>query len=173
MMQQPSYVMPRATVPVPNLGRLLKPPQSGSPLWRLLNVYSNLNVLLYRLTGGRVGGRMGRAPVLLLHHRGRKSGNPRVTPVLFLADRTRLVIVGSKGGTSRHPAWFGNLIAQPDTTVEVARRKIAVRARVATESERAEYWPRLVEMYPSYSVYQERTDRSLPIVVLEWTHARD
>jgi F420H(2)-dependent quinone reductase len=166
-MQQPSYVMPRVTVPVPNLGRVLKPPRPGSPLWRLLDIYSNLNVVLYRLTGGRVGGRMGRASVLLLHHVGRKSGIARVTPVLFLADGTRLVIVGSKGGASKHPAWFGNLMAHPNTTVEVARHKIPVRARVASEAERAEYWPRLVEMYPSYSTYQERTDRLLPVLVLE------
>jgi deazaflavin-dependent oxidoreductase (nitroreductase family) len=172
-MRQPSYLMPRATIAVPNLGRVLKPPRPGSPLWQLLNVYSNINVLLYRLTGGRVGGRMGRAPVLLLHHVGRKSEIARVTPVLFLADGTRLVIVGSKGGASKHPAWFGNLMAHPNTTVEVARRRIPVRARLASETEHAEYWPRLVEMYPSYSVYQERTDRSLPIVLLEWTHTRD
>ena len=110
---------------------------------------------------------MGRAPVLLLHHVGRRSGTVRVSPVLFLADRERLVIVGSKGGASKHPAWFRNLLAHPDTAVEVARHLIAVRARLASDSERAGYWPRLVEIYPSYVIYQDRTDRLLPIVVLE------
>jgi deazaflavin-dependent oxidoreductase (nitroreductase family) len=152
---------------VPNLGRLLNPPRPGSPLWRLLALYSRTNVLLYRLTGGRVGGRMGRAPVLLLHHVGRKSGKVRVAPVLFLADGPKLVIVGSKGGASRHPAWFGNLMAHPETTVEVARRRVPVRARLANETERVGYWPRLVEMYPSYATYQDRTDRLLPVIVLE------
>jgi F420H(2)-dependent quinone reductase len=162
-----AYPMPRATIPVPNVGRVFSPPRPGSPIWRFLNVYSRTNVLLYRLSGGRIGGRMARAPVLLLRHVGRKSGTARVTPVLFLADGARLVIVGSKGGASKNPAWFGNLMAQPETTVEVARRRIAVRARPATEAERTAYWPRLVEIYPSYAVYQDRTDRVLPVVVLE------
>ena len=162
-----AYRIPRATIPVPNVGRVFSPPRPGSPLWRLLNVYSRTNVLLYRLSGGRIGGRMGRAPVLLLHHVGRKSGTARVTPVLFLAEGARLVIVGSKGGALEHPAWFDNLMAHPDTTVEVARRRIPVRARLTSETERVDYWPRLVEMYPSYAAYQDRTDRVLPVVVLE------
>ena len=133
----------------------------------MLDLFSNGNVWLYRLSGGRIGGRMGRAPVLLLRHVGRRSGTPRVTPVLFLADGERLVIVGSKGGAARHPAWFHNLKANPETTVEVSRRRVDVRAREATEDERADYWPRLLEIYPSYAVYQARTDRLLPVVVLE------
>ncbi len=162
-----AYGMPRATVPAPNVGRIFNPPRPGSRLWRFLNVFSRANVLLYRLSGGRIGGRMGRAPVLLLHHVGRRSGTARVTPVLFLPDRNRLVIVGSKGGANEHPAWIANLMAHPETTVEVARRRIRVRARLATEAERAGYWPRLVEMYPSFGLYQDRTDRALPVLVLE------
>lgn len=145
----------------------MTPPPPGSRLWRLLDLFSNANVWLYRLSGGRVGGRMGRAPVLLLHHVGRRSGTRRVTPVLFLADGERLVIVGSKGGAARHPAWVHNLRADPVTLVEVGRRGIRVRARDAGEDERAAYWPRLLEIYPSYAIYQRRTDRALPVVVLE------
>jgi deazaflavin-dependent oxidoreductase (nitroreductase family) len=110
---------------------------------------------------------MGRAPVLLLHHVGRKTGSRRVTPLLFLADGQRLVVVGSKGGAARHPGWYLNLRANPETTVEVARTSFAVRAREATEQERARYWPRLVEIYPSFELYQQRTDRLLPVVVLK------
>ena len=160
------YRMPRA-IAAPNVGRRLRPPRPGSRLWRALDFFSGANVQLYRVSGGRIGGRMGRAPVLLLHHVGRKSGTPRVTPVLFLADDSRLVIVGSKGGAAKHPAWFHNLRANPLTTVEVARRRFQVRAREATEAERAAYWPRMKEIYPSYAVYQQRTERILPVVVLE------
>jgi deazaflavin-dependent oxidoreductase (nitroreductase family) len=110
---------------------------------------------------------MARAPVLLLHHVGRKTGTARVTPVLFLADGSRLVIVGSKGGASADPAWVANLMAQPVTTVEVGRRRVRVRARRAGEAERAKYWPRLVEIYPSYATYQDRTERVIPVLVLE------
>ncbi len=90
-----------------------------------------------------------------------------MTPVLFLADGKRLVIVGSKGGAAKHPAWFHNLRASPETTVEVGRTRIRVRAREASEPERKAYWPRLLGIYPSYAVYQGRTDRLLPVIVLE------
>ena len=158
--------MPRA-IPAPNLGALVPPPPPGSRLWRLLDLFSTANVWLYRLSGGRIGGRMGRAPVLLLHHVGRKTGSKRVTPLLFLADGEQLVIVGSKGGAARHPAWFHNLKATPLTTVEVARRRLRVRAREASEDERTALWPRLIAIYPSYAIYQERTERALPVVILE------
>jgi deazaflavin-dependent oxidoreductase (nitroreductase family) len=110
---------------------------------------------------------MGRAPILLLHHVGRRTGSERVTPVLFLSDGPRLVVVGSKGGAARDPAWVENLRANPMTVVEIGRRRVGVRARPASESERAAYWPRLLEIYPSFGTYQERTERQLPLVVLE------
>jgi deazaflavin-dependent oxidoreductase (nitroreductase family) len=154
-------------IAVPNLGRLAGPPGAKSPAWRLLNAGTDLNVWLYRRSGGWIGGRMGRAPVLLLHHVGRKSGRRRVAPVLYLADGDRLVIVASKGGSHTNPAWFGNLMAHPNTTVEVGRSRRDVVAREATEEERRRYWPRLLEIYPSYGVYQQRTRRAIPIVVLE------
>ena len=160
------YRMPRS-IPAPNLGRVFPPPPTGARSWRALNRLSDLNIWLYRRSGGRIGGRMGRAPVLLLHHLGRKSGKERVSPVLFLADGERLVIVGSKGGAAKHPAWFVNLMAHPMTTVEVGSSRVPVQARMATEAERTEYWPRLLEIYPSYGIYQERTERVLPVVVLE------
>lgn len=160
------YRLPRS-IPVPNLGQRFAPPAPGSRRWRVVNAFGGANVRLYRLSGGRIGGRMGAAPVLLLHHVGRRSGTPRVTPLLFLADRTRLVVVGSKAGAATNPAWFVNLMAHPVTTVEIGRRKLRVRARMADDAERASYWPRLVDIYPSYATYQDRTARVLPIVVLE------
>jgi deazaflavin-dependent oxidoreductase (nitroreductase family) len=155
------------SIAAPNIGRLARPPRPRSRLWRFLNLFGDANVRLYRLSGGRIGGRMGRAPVLLLHHVGRKSGTPRVTPVLFLADGAQLVIVGSKGGAAKSPAWVGNLRAHPVTIVETGRRRFQVRAREATEAEREMYWPRLVAMYPSFDLYQKRTDRILPVLILE------
>ena len=167
-MAETPYRMPRS-IPAPNLGRIARPPRPGSRLWRFLDVFSGLNVGLYRASGGRIGGRMGRAPVLLLHHVGRRSGQRRVTPLLFLPDGERLVVVGSKGGAARHPAWYRNLLAHPETEVEVARRRVRVRAREASADERAALWPRLLDIYPSYGIYQDRTDRTLPVVVLEPT----
>ena len=145
----------------------MKTPPSSSPFWKLFNAYSAFNVRLYRASGGRLGGRMQRAPVLLLHHVGARSGKARVTPVLYLEDGERLVIVASKGGTDKNPAWFHNLMANPETEVEVGRERRRVRARRAADEERASYWPRLVEIYSNYDDYQRQTDRVIPVVVLD------
>jgi deazaflavin-dependent oxidoreductase (nitroreductase family) len=146
----------------------VKPPPSSSPVWKLVNAGARLNVAVFRASKGRFGARMQQLPVLLLHHVGRKSGDPRVTPVLYLADGDRLVIVASKGGTDKNPAWFHNLMAAPETEVELkGGERRAVRARRATDAEREAYWPRLVERYSNYADYAGYTDRVLPVVVLE------
>ena len=145
----------------------MKPPPSSSRFWKVFQVGADLNVRLYRMSGGRIGGRMQKAKVLLLHHVGRKSGKTRVTPLLFLPDGERLVVVASKGGTDKNPAWFYNLMAAPETTVEVGRDTRRVRARRASDEERAQLWPRLVEIYSSYESYQRYTDRQIPVVVLD------
>jgi len=145
-----------------------KPPPADSPFWKLVTLASRLNTALFRATNGRLGGSLGGAPVLLLHHVGAKSGTPRTVPLLFLEDGGALVIVASKGGTNRHPAWYHNLRAHPDTEVELPggeRRR--VRARVASEEERAALWPRLVAMYRPYEDYQRYTTRRIPLVILE------
>jgi deazaflavin-dependent oxidoreductase (nitroreductase family) len=134
---------------------------------RLVNLLAAANVHAYRLSGGRIGGRMGRAPVLLLEHVGRRSGKRRVVPLLYLADGKNLVIVASRGGSDATPAWWHNLRAAPATTVEVGREHRAVLARQAPPEERAQLWPRLVEMYPDYATYQGRTEREIPVIVLE------
>jgi deazaflavin-dependent oxidoreductase (nitroreductase family) len=142
------------------------PPAPGTPAFKAWNKITGLNVRLYRLTGGRVGGSFDGAPVLLLHHVGRKSGEERVTPLLHLSDGDDLVIVASMGGTPKHPAWFHNLTARPETEVEVGREHRPVRAEVASPEEKARLWPKLVELYPAYAAYQRRTDRDIPVVVL-------
>jgi deazaflavin-dependent oxidoreductase (nitroreductase family) len=125
------------------------------------------NTWIYRLSGGRVGGRwMYGAPVLLLTVTGRKSGQPRTTPLLYLADGDNLVVVASKGGMSHHPLWYANLQANPDVEVEVGSEKRKMRARTASVTEKAALWPRLVKMYPDYDAYQARTTRDIPVVIL-------
>ncbi|RIL06636.1 MAG: nitroreductase family deazaflavin-dependent oxidoreductase [Proteobacteria bacterium] len=129
---------------------------------------SALNVWVYRASGGRVGGRFLRgAPVCLVTTTGRKSGQPRTAPLLYLADGERVVIVASKGGMSKHPAWYGNLVANPRCTVEIGRERRAMTARTASADEKAALWPRLVAMYRDYDDYQARTDRDIPVVILE------
>ena len=133
----------------------------------VVKVMSALNTFVYRLTGGRVGGRFMRgAPVLLLITIGRKSGERRTAPLLYLKEGNEYVIVASKGGMSQHPLWFRNLEANPDVEIEIGREKFKARARRASSDEKRALWPKLVAMYPDYNDYQARTARDIPVVIL-------
>lgn len=133
----------------------------------VLKTISAANRGLYRLTGGKLGGKFGDAPVLLLTTKGRKSGKPRTLPLLYLRDGDALVLVASKGGAPQHPAWFLNLRDEPDVEVEVGRTRERRRARVASDEERARLWPELVEMFPGYAQYETKTTRRIPVVLLD------
>jgi len=126
-----------------------------------------IHVAVYRAMRGRVAARIGKAPILLLTTRGRHSGKPRTVPLLFHADGVRVVVVASKGGAPHHPAWFLNLQAEPEVSVQIRGERRRLRAREADEAERAFYWPLIVSMYPAYERYQERTSRRIPLVVLK------
>jgi deazaflavin-dependent oxidoreductase (nitroreductase family) len=129
-----------------------------------------LNVPLYRLSGGRLGGRISKAPVLLLTATGRRSGLPRTVPVVYLADGDRAVVIGSNAGHGNEPAWSLNLKANPEAEVEVGRKRRPVRARVAEGEERADLWRRHNEQYSGFDDYEARTDRDIAVFVLEPTH---
>jgi deazaflavin-dependent oxidoreductase (nitroreductase family) len=134
----------------------------------VIRAMSALNTWAYRATGGRLGGRFLRgAPVLLLTTTGARTGQRRTAPLLYLRDGDRLVVVASKGGMSKHPLWYRNLLAHPEVEVEVGRERRTMVARTAGPEERAALWPRLVAMYRAYADYQARTPREIPVVVLE------
>jgi deazaflavin-dependent oxidoreductase (nitroreductase family) len=125
---------------------------------------------LYRATGGRLGHKIPGVPgkMLLLDHKGAKSGIERTSPLLYFRDGEDLVIVASKGGFPKHPAWYHNLKANPETTVQVASHHLPVRARVATPEERERLWPIAVKAYHGYEDYAVRSKgREIPLVVLE------
>jgi F420H(2)-dependent quinone reductase len=126
-----------------------------------------LNVPLYRLTGGRIGGRVNRAPVLLLTATGRRSGKKRTVPVLYLADEGRQIVIGSNAGHTREPAWSLNLKANPDAEVEIGRERRPVRARIAEGDEREDLWRKVNEQYSGFDDYSDRTDRQIAVFVLE------
>jgi deazaflavin-dependent oxidoreductase (nitroreductase family) len=137
----------------------------GSVVVRVMSV---LNTWVYRASGGRIGGRFLRgAPVCLLTTRGRRSGQPRVAPLLYLRDGENVVVVASKGGMSHHPLWYRNLEADPDVVVQIGRETTKRRARLASADEKRRLWPQLVAMYPDYDDYQARTERDIPVVILE------
>ena len=133
----------------------------------LLALITAVHRFLYRASGGRVGARAGRLTFLLLEHTGRKTGRLFVAPLLYVEDGDRFVVVGSNAGDDRDPAWWQNLKARPEASVQVGTRRLAVRARAAVGEERARIWRRLLEGWPQYARYQERTAREIPIVVLE------
>jgi F420H(2)-dependent quinone reductase len=136
--------------------------------WPVLRRLMGAHTAVYRLTNGFIGHRIpGLPPMLLLDHEGARSGVKRTSPLLYVSDGGDLVIVASKGGYPKHPAWFHNLRANPDTTVQVGSERRPVHARVATAEERKRLWPRVVDAYPTYDDYQERTGREIPLVILE------
>jgi len=133
----------------------------------VLRTMGRLNVPVYRLTRGRLMGKIGRAPVLLLTSIGRRSGQPRTAPVLFLADGEHVVVIGSNAGNAREPAWSHNLKANPDAEIEIRGERRAVRARLSGGDERAELWHRMNEQYTGFADYDERTSREIAVFVLE------
>jgi F420H(2)-dependent quinone reductase len=134
---------------------------------RGLRLVGKLNTPVYRLTGGRVGGRVGKGPVLLLTTTGRKSGQPRTAPVLYLADGERFVVINTNAGNAKTPAWSLNLRADPDAEVEVGRKRIKVRARLAEGEERADLWRQHMEQYSGWESYESKLDREIGVFVLE------
>jgi deazaflavin-dependent oxidoreductase (nitroreductase family) len=137
-------------------------------IWRLFNEATRVHTLVYRLSGGLLGSRVpGGPPMLLLEHVGAKTRKKRTNPLVYLRDGENIVIVASKGGSPRHPAWFHNLQANPDATAQVGSRRMPVRARVATSEERSALWPEVTKLYRGYEAYQRRTSREIPLVILE------
>lgn len=141
---------------------------------KVIKYMARAQVRLFKLTNGRIGSkwRIGAGfrkpvPTLLLEHVGRKSGTKFTTPLLYLLDGADVVVVASQGGLPKNPQWYPNLVANPDTTVQIRTERRAVRARTASPEERAELWPELVEVYADFEVYQQCTDRVIPVVVLE------
>jgi F420H(2)-dependent quinone reductase len=139
-------------------------------IWPATRRVMGLHTALYRASGGRLGHRIPGVPgkMLLLDHVGAKSGTKRTSPLLYFRDGEDVVIVASKGGFPKHPAWYHNLMANPDTTVQIASRKLPVHARSANPEERERLWPKAVESYHGYSDYQVRSKgREIPLVILE------
>ena len=136
------------------------------PIVAAQRVATKLHTYIYRATGGRLGGRMVGAPVLLLTTTGRKTGRRHTIPLLYLEDGENFVVVASNGGAPRHPAWWSNLRADPEANVEIGGRALRARAQKASPEEKEWLWPRLIAMYGAYENYQRRTDREIPVVIL-------
>ena len=121
----------------------------------------------FRANEGRVGGPFDGAPLLLLHTTGARSGEERINPMMYLADGDRLVVFASKGGAPTNPDWYHNLVANPDLEIEVGTERRKVRARVAEGEEHDLLYAEQARRYPQFAKYQEGTDRTIPVVILE------
>jgi deazaflavin-dependent oxidoreductase (nitroreductase family) len=136
--------------------------------WPVLRHLMGGHATVYRATNGLIGHRFpGSPPVLLVDHVGAKSGTMRTSPLVYARDAENVILVASKGGYPRHPAWFHNLMAHPDTTIQIGSSRRQVHARVADAEERKRLWPKVVDVYGGYEDYQQRTGREIPLVVLE------
>ena len=124
---------------------------------------------IYQTTGGRLGSRVNGMPVLLLTTTGRRTGRRRTTPLEYLRDGEKYVVVASNAGESRHPAWFFNLKANKQAIIQIGRTQTGMSAHEVTGEERDRLWSRIIEADRNYSDYQERTTRQIPVVTLEPT----
>ena len=138
-----------------------------SKLLPYLKVFSSFNEKVYRLTKGRVLGKLAGYDICLVTMTGAKSGKKRVLPLMYVPHKEGVIIVASQGGAPRNPAWFNNLVVNPDIEVQYKAKKMQLRARRVNAQEKAEVWPTCCKYYPDYDLYQKRTDRDIPVFVCE------
>ncbi len=120
----------------------------------------------FRANAGRVGGNFQGSTLLLLKTTGKKSGEPRTTPLMYIADGERMIVIGSAAGADNHPAWFHNLMAKVRAVVEVGTEELPVRAELLTGDEHQRLWEKLIAARPGFAEYQQRTSRKIPLVAL-------
>ncbi len=132
-------------------------------------VFVGMHRSIYRSTGGRLAGKFRGALIMLLTTRGRKTGKDRTWPLLYTTTGDNYVVIASNNGSDRHPAWFLNLEADPEATVQIDTKLLKVKARTTEGEERAALWQQMVDQYDNYESYQKKTERKIPVVVLEPT----
>jgi deazaflavin-dependent oxidoreductase (nitroreductase family) len=140
---------------------------------RTIRLIGRFHAWLWKLTGGKIGNAVGRSPFMMLTTTGRKTGRERITPVLYLQYGADLIVVASFGGNDMHPAWYLNLERCPEAEVTInGDRRRLFASRISPE-EKGLIWPRLIEMYPNFGIYQQRTRREIPLLRLSDRAKRD
>jgi deazaflavin-dependent oxidoreductase (nitroreductase family) len=137
----------------------------------LMKAFVAGHVGLFRLTGGRIGGKIGTLPVVLLTTTGRKTGKARTVPVGSFDDQGDVVVVASFAGSPQHPAWFNNLAANPNVTAQLGATPFSARAEIVTGADRERLWKKIVATAPNFGDYQKKTTREIPVVRLKRTQA--
>jgi deazaflavin-dependent oxidoreductase (nitroreductase family) len=131
------------------------------------SLFGDEHVRQYEATSGKVGHDWNDTSVLILHTTGRKSGETRKHPLIYGRDGDDYLIVASKGGAPEHPGWYKNLLAHPDATIQVWDQVIPVTARTASSDEKRRLWPTMTKEWPAYDKYQQKTERDIPLVILQ------
>ncbi len=137
---------------------------------RLFRLYLNLHISLYRLTRGRLGGRLGPVRILLLKTTGCKSKQERTVPLGYFRDGENYVITGTNGGRPRHPGWYFNLRNSPHAEIQVGRHRIQVNAEQASPEDKERLWTTLIRVAPLYRRYREQPNRDIPMMILHPVH---
>jgi deazaflavin-dependent oxidoreductase (nitroreductase family) len=131
------------------------------------SLFGQEHVRRYRETGGAVGYHWRGTTILLLTTTGRRTGEPTTTPLIFGRDGENVVLVASQGGAPEHPGWYRNLVKEPEVEVQIEADVLLGRARTAEGEERERLWRLMASIWPQYDDYQERTERVIPVVVVE------
>jgi F420H(2)-dependent quinone reductase len=139
-----------------------KPP----PRW-LLKTFTRINVIVYKLSGGRLMNELEGMPIVLVTMKGAKSGRTRTIPLMYVPHEKGFILVASQGGMPKNPVWYHNLVKNPDIEITHGGETRALTARRVDEEEKAALWPICVEYYPPYADYQKRTDRQIPVFLCE------
>jgi deazaflavin-dependent oxidoreductase (nitroreductase family) len=139
--------------------------------WHLLGMstprlFGDEHVRQYEATGGQVGHDWNGTSALILHTRGRTSGQERKHPLIYGLDGDRFLLIASNGGAADHPGWYKNLLAHPDVSIQVRDQILPVTARTASPSEKQRLWPIMTAQWPDYDNYQKKTPRDIPLVIL-------
>jgi deazaflavin-dependent oxidoreductase (nitroreductase family) len=132
-----------------------------------INDFNGKLIAEFRANNGKVAGAFERAPLVLLTTTGAKSGRSHTTPLVSTRDGDRVVVIASKGGAPSHPAWYHNLVAHPEVTLELPDETYTARATVASGSERERLWRVQADLMPNFDEYQAKTTREIPVVILE------
>ena len=139
-----------------------KPP----PRW-FLKTFTKINVLVYKLSGGRLMNKLAGMPIVLVTMRGAKSGRTITIPLMYVPHEKGFILVASQGGAPKHPAWYHNLVKNPEIEITHEGRTQNLTARRVNEEEKATLWSTCIEYYPPYEQYQRRTERQIPVFLCE------
>lgn len=133
----------------------------------LLVAFAKLNAAVYRLSGGRIMGKMGASEICVVRMQGARSNTWRDVPLMYVPHGEGVILVASLGGAPKNPVWYHNLVAHPDIEVQIKQSTRRLRARLASSDEKAAVWSKCVAAYPAYTDYQKKTTRDIPVFICD------